>query len=103
MNNFRAYLYGTLAFLVLLAGLVGTAFVMQNMSRTTQLSLDLGLVAMQLGDPLPIPALIGISFAAGLVPTALFFLYRGWGQSSRIRRLEQQLALSDKGSEGSWR
>jgi len=55
-----------LVLVLVLCGL-GAMFIVQNMSRTTQLSFDLYFVAWQLQRPIPVPALIGVCFGSGLL------------------------------------
>ena len=74
--------------LLLLAALVaaGALFVVQNASRTTQLSLDLGFAAWQLASPVSVPVLVGSSLGVGF---ALGLVFAGWWtirSSSRRRR-----------------
>ena len=96
---------GWIAMLVLLAALggVGTLFVLQNGARTTQLSLDVGFAAWKLEQPISVPALVGICFGAGFLGGALVFGVRGMRLASKMRRLEQELAVSSAvtGSSGS--
>jgi hypothetical protein len=80
-------------------GLVAAAvlFTIQNMSRTSGLSLDLWAVGFELGEPQPIPFLIWSALAAGLV------LGIGWGVQGRrqfmrrIRQLEAELVRQELG------
>jgi len=69
-------------------------FVVQNSARTTQLSLDLHFWAWQLSQPVSIPALIGLCTGGGFVVGAVVFLGRSMSLSRRLRRLEQEAALS---------
>jgi len=52
---------------VLLVGLVGTLFTVQNSSRTSDLSLDLWFAAWHLQAPAPLPVLLWVAFAVGLL------------------------------------
>jgi uncharacterized integral membrane protein len=52
---------------VLLIGLVGTLFTVQNSSRTSDLSLDLWFAAWHLQAPAPLPVLLWVAFAVGLL------------------------------------
>ena len=76
---------------------VATLFTIQNMSRTSGLSLDLWVVGLQLGKPQPVPYLLGSALACGLI------LGVGWGiQSKRkanqkIRQLESDLVRMELG------
>lgn len=82
-----------LALVALVVG-VGVLFTIQNGGRMTQLSLDLGLYAWQLKEPVPIPLLIGLCFGSGFALGVLVMVTRTARQGSRIRRLEQELAVS---------
>lgn len=81
---------------VLVAALFGVAalFWVQNASRTTQLSLDLGFAAWQLSEPVGVPALIAASFAAGLLLGGVLFAVPSARNGRKARRLEQELALT---------
>lgn len=84
---------------LLKVALVGAAvlFTIQNMSRTSGLSLDLWVVGVELGEPQPIPFLIWSAIAMGLV------LGIGWGVQGRrqsmrrIRQLEAELVRQELG------
>jgi uncharacterized integral membrane protein len=67
---------------------VGTLFVVQNISRETQLSLDLGFRAWQLRTPVSIPVLIATCFGTGVVVAGLPLLLRSMRLQSKLRRLE---------------
>jgi uncharacterized integral membrane protein len=97
----RAVFYGIVALLVLLTGAVITLFVVQNASRTTQLSLNLGFAAWQLAEPLPVPALIGVAFGLGFLLASVLFGARAITAGRRTRRLEQEAALN--GERSPWR
>jgi uncharacterized integral membrane protein len=68
-------------------------FALQNGSRQTQLSMDLGFYAWQLEKPVAIPVLIGVSFGSGLLAGGLLGLVRIVRLGSRVRELEQQATL----------
>lgn len=74
--------------------LVSVAFVVQNMSRTTGLSLNLGFAAWRLADPVAVPVLMGVCFVGGFAVTALFATLRGLRLRARIARLEQEALLA---------
>lgn len=80
--------------LVVLALLTIVAFTMQNMSRTTGLSLNLGLWAWKLREPVAVPALLWGSFGVGLVVAGAWGWLRSSTLSRRVRKLEQELALT---------
>jgi hypothetical protein len=84
---------------VLKLTLLGAAvlFTIQNMSRTSGLSLDLWLAGLQLGEAQPVPYLLWTAFALGLLAGV------GWGIRSRrvygqrIRKLEADLVRLELG------
>lgn len=89
---------------MLATGTVVSLFWVQNISRTTQLSIDFGFAAAQLPQPVPIPALLAGTFGAGFVLAFFGMLFRSAGQSRRIRKLEQELTLQPTGDNGGeWR
>lgn len=59
------------AVLLVLVGLPTTLFVLQNAGRVTGLSLNAGLFAVELAQPVAVPALMGITFAVGLLAGVL--------------------------------
>jgi hypothetical protein len=90
-------------------GLLGAAilFTVQNMSRTSLLSLDLWVVGVQLGEPQPLPYLLWTALALGLL------MGLGWGMQGRrkslrrIRQLEadrvrQELGKAPEAEPGDW-
>lgn len=76
----------------------GALFWIQNSSRTTQLSLDLGIAAWQLSEPVSVPALIAVSFGIGLLVGGLMFAVPSQRNARKARRLEAELALSGAGA-----
>ncbi len=73
---------------------LGLLFAVQNGGRQTQLSLDLGVAAWQLQQPLAVPVLIAVCFGTGVVTGAALMGVRAMRQGSRVRRLEQELAVN---------
>ncbi|MCB9759308.1 MAG: DUF1049 domain-containing protein [Alphaproteobacteria bacterium] len=73
-------------------------FVLQNLGRTSQLSLNMGFAAWELQQPMPVPALLGIAFGAGLLLGGGFALMRVVSLGSEVRRLNREIALSGDGS-----
>ena len=69
MNGNYRWVWVLLKWLLLLGVplFVLSAFVMQNLDRTSQLSLDLGLFAFELKQAWPIPALLASAFGLGFV------------------------------------
>ncbi len=95
MNRTTALL--ALVVIALLGG-VGSLFWVQNQLRTTQLSLNLGFVAWELAQPVPVPALVAVSAGVGFGSAAL--LFGSWAASAarRAARAESQLAVQSAGS-----
>jgi uncharacterized integral membrane protein len=83
-----------LVLLIVLAVGLGALFAVQNSSRTTQLSLDLGVAAWQLQEPVQVPALIGVCFGAGVLVGVVGMTVRVARLSARVRQLEQQAAIN---------
>jgi uncharacterized integral membrane protein len=85
--------------LLLVGSIVSAAialFVIQNLSRTTQLSFDLGFWAVHLQQELPVPALMGICLGTGLAVGLAGLTPRLLRLGSKVRQLERQVALSDQ-------
>ena len=80
---------------------IGSAalFVVQNLSRTTQLSFDLQFLAWQLNEPVAIPVLMGVCVGSGLLFGLLYLGPKVMSLSNQVRRLERQISLSDQGNE----
>lgn len=95
---------GWLKLLLLTAvALVIVAFTMQNMSRTTQLSLDLYVAAWKLARPIAVPVLVWAAFGSGLVLAGVWGWVRGLALARKVRKLEQELALgSTRGRNDDW-
>jgi len=72
------------------AAAVGALFTVQNASRTTDLSLDLFVVAYHLDQPQPIPHLLWIAFGAGLLIGGVWGLVSRIGGGSRGREVEEE-------------
>lgn len=64
---------------------VGTLFAVQNASRTTQLSLNLGFFAAELTQPVSLPLLMAVCVGTGFVVGWLVAAIRG-----ALRRRRQQ-------------
>lgn len=78
--------------LLVVAGL--SAFTIQNMSRTTELSLDLYWAAWRLAEPVAVPILIWVAFGAGLLLAGTWGWVRGVSLQRKVRRLEHELAFA---------
>lgn len=81
-------------FLLLLIVTVGAAFTVQNMGRTTALSLDLYWAAWKLAQPVAVPVLIWSSFGAGLLLAGTWGWLRGVALERKVRRLEHEAAFN---------
>jgi uncharacterized integral membrane protein len=88
------YLRVLSALLLLAVAGIGVLFYIQNATRTTQLSLDVGVWAWQLEQPVSVPLLVLASFAVGFLAATVALGMISMRQSSRMRRLEQDLQLS---------
>ena len=98
MKWFKLALVGIAAFSIF-------AFTVQNSSRTTQLSLDIGVAAWKLMDPAPIPMLMWACFVLGAVMTWAAGMRRNLVLARRVRQLEQEMALAGKSAtpkDGGW-
>jgi uncharacterized integral membrane protein len=88
---------------VVVVVLIGALFAVQNSARTVQLSLDLGFVAWQLAEPMPVPLLVGLSFGSGLLIGAGVISIKAMQLAARARRLEQQVGIQSFASGGAKR
>lgn len=96
------YLVTLLVLSVLALVGLGGLFWVQNSSRTTQLSLDLGFVAWQLAEPVTVPVLIAGSFSVGLLVGMLLFAIPATRNARKASRLQAELALTAGEGDG-WR
>ncbi len=76
--------------IILMAVAVGVLFTIQNGGRTTDLSLDLWMVAYHLDEPQPIPHLLWAAFGAGLLVGGTWGLVGRMGSGRRARAPEEQ-------------
>lgn len=72
---------------------VAALFVLQNINRSSQLSLDLYFAAWQLQEPVPVMALVGGAFAVGLLLGGLASLSRAFASRRTIKQLRNELSL----------
>ena len=79
-------------FLLLLSAAFLGLFTVQNIERTSLLSLDLGVVAYQLTVPQPIPFMVLGAFGAGLLLAGFLGIFQKMGLAKRIRDLEREVA-----------
>ena len=96
------YGWGLTLLLILSLGGVAGLFIVQNSTRTTQLSLDLGMAAWQLEQPVSVPLLMGACLVAGLLLGAVPVSLRSYSRGRRVKQLERELALQDTRSERPW-
>lgn len=75
---------------------LGWLFYVQNAARKVQLSLELpGAIAKwQFSEPIPVLWLIGGAFLVGFLLATIVFGGRAMASSSRVRRLERELAFT---------
>ena len=92
MKRIVSLLVATTA-LVLLSAVV--LFVVQNAERTTQLSLDVGLYAFRLKQPVPVTVLMAVVFGAGALFGAIPMTRWAFRQRANAKALEQQLQASE--------
>lgn len=79
--------------LVALAGAVAAAFTIQNSTFTVPLQLDLGVAAWRLSKPASVSALMWSAFGIGALLPALVLGVRSVRLASRVKALEQEIAL----------
>ncbi len=83
--------------------LVGALFVVQNLPRTTQLSLDLYVAAWQLSEPISVPLLAGAAFGVGFLVAALLLLGRLVSLTRKVKTLQRKVGLSSSEAADPWR
>ena len=90
-------------FVLCLAAAFIALFTVQNLSRTSDLSLNLWLVAFKLKAPQPIPYMILASFGAGVVLAGFFSSLNRLGAHRPIQPSEAQAARKSSPSpEDDW-
>ncbi len=82
---------------VLLVVGLATLFTVQNLGRTTDLSLDLWVWAAHLRQPVPVPYLLLACFGSGLLLGGAWGLVAKMSSASRIADLEQDVARASLG------
>ena len=88
---------------VLLVVLVATMLTIQNLGRTSDLSLDLFFSAWHLNQPLPLPYLLWAAFGGGLLLGGGWGILSRSGAQRRVRELEQELARASlKRADDDW-
>ncbi len=90
----------------LLAIVAVVAFFLQNSTRTTILSFDVGVAAWKLASPISIPALMGACFFGGTLVALGWSMAGRIALSRRLRQLEQEAALRgaapEAAAKGGW-
>jgi hypothetical protein len=84
--------------LLIIALVIGVLFTVQNLERTSDLSLDLWLVAYHLAEPQPIPYLLWGALGVGLIIAGAAGVLMRMGVQRRVRELEQQVARANLSS-----
>ena len=89
--------------LLVVAAAFLSLFTVQNLGRTAELSLDLGLVAYRLSHPQPIPYMLLASFGTGLLLAGFLGIFQRMGMAKRIRQLEREAATAGlKAADDDW-
>ena len=86
---------------VIVLGLVGVMFHLQNVDRAVELSLDLGFAAWRLSEPAPASVVVGVALGAGVLVGVLALLPAVFAARSRVTDLEDRLARASLGRSGS--
>lgn len=92
----------TMLISTLLLVLVAVLFTIQNSSRLTDLSLDLGFVAFHLTEALPVPVLLWSALGVGLLGGLAAGLWLRARALRKVRSLEQELARASLGGDDGW-
>ena len=92
----RGWLAITALVCAALATFLGWLFYVQNAARKVNLSFELPgqLAKWQFNEPIPVLWLIGGAFLLGFVLATIVFGSRSLASSSRVRRLERELAFT---------
>ena len=73
-------------------------FTIQNLGRTSDLSLNLWVVAYKLKEPQPIPYMLLAAFGSGLLIAGILGSLNRLGVQRKLRTLEQEAARSHVGA-----
>lgn len=98
----------TIGLIVALLVVLGTAgaswlFWIQNSARRVMLSLNLGFTKLVLAEPLPVPALMSLCFAVGLLAGMVLVVIPWVRAGRRARRDRQRAALGgDEAQQQPW-
>lgn len=87
-------------FLMLVGVAVLVAFTLQNSAYRSPLQLDLYVAAWRLEKPASVPVLIWTSFGAGFLLSGMWGMWRAAALSRKVRRLEQDLAMTERPKDG---
>lgn len=99
MNLRLILLISGLVVALLLAG-AAALFWVQNASRTAMISLNLGFTQLQLVEPIPVPALMALCLAVGLV-VGVAMVVPMWARAgARARKAERSAALGHDAPSG---
>lgn len=91
-----------LLILLLLLGVGGYAFYIQNSERAVMLSWNIYVAAWKLSSPVQVPALMAACLLIGGVPTLVWGLWQRALLRGEIRKLQQELALSSRARRDTW-
>ena len=92
MGNTGRWLKLTVLFL---AAAFVALFTIQNLGRTSDLSINLWLVAYKLKTPQPIPYMLLFAFGSGLLLAGFLGTLNRMGLQRRLRDLERESARSN--------
>ena len=92
MNKAKRIILAVVALLVLL---VATLFYVQNMDQQTPLYFDLGFWGIQSSKKWPVPALMYISFAAGLAVMGVYTIFLRLRSGGSRRREMRDNSVDD--------
>jgi uncharacterized integral membrane protein len=88
--------------LIVLVGLVATAFTIQNSAFEAPLQLNLWVAAWKLRAPVGVPLLMWSSFGAGMVLAGTIVGLRSVTLGRRIKQLEHELAMGANRGKDPW-
>lgn len=92
MNKAKRIILAVVALLVLL---VATLFYVQNMDQQTPLYFDLGFWGIQSSKKWPVPALMYVSFAAGLAVMGVYTIFLRLRSGGSRRREMRDNSVDD--------
>ena len=80
--------------LLLVAAAFAALFTIQNIERTSVLSLDIGVVAYQFAEPQPIPYIALSAFGIGLLLAGFLGIFQRMSLAKKVRELEREVATT---------